>query len=162
MAVLRHFVCSTAAETCALTRGKVQPPFFAWPLLVSYLPAKGGQPRVNFFAVSRQAVSAWARLPRARCVSSTCDSTSALAACGTRSWMSHRLCAGSLASSMDALLNFSVPLNLELLQQVVSSIQTGTPQQVRRISIIRTSRMPPHRTGRRVRRSRWRPEPYRS
>eukprot|EP00964_Phaeocystis_antarctica_P157374 scaffold127534_cov36-Phaeocystis_antarctica.AAC.1 len=63
--------------------------------------------------------------------------------------MIHRLCAGSLASSMDALLVFSAPLNLELLQQVVSSIQTGTPQQVRRISMFRMSRMPAHRTGRR-------------
>jgi hypothetical protein len=63
---------------------------------------------------------------------------------------------------MDGLLNFSVPLNLELLEQVVSSIQTGTPQQVRRLSMVRTSRMPANRTGRRVRRSRWRPEPSRS
>ena len=42
---------------------------------------------------------------------------------------------------MEALLNFSVPLNLELLEQVVSSIQTGTPQQVRRISMDPTARM---------------------
>ena len=41
---------------------------------------------------------------------------------------------------MEALLNFSAPLNLELLEQVVSSIQTGTPQQVRGISMDPTSR----------------------